>query len=115
MKPSITLLAVLLVTLGAAPTTSHPQLAFVEQSPPAARSLSLDPQSGFSPAPVPDQTIEAPNQHAFGGRRTELMPELFRQRKTYQGDGYTPGSTVQGEQQKRQKPLPGFNLSVPLE
>ena len=36
-------------------------------------------------------------------------------RATSPWSGYTPNSTVQGEQQRRFHPAPAFNLSVPLQ
>jgi hypothetical protein len=89
-----------------------PLSVFSTPSPVAATGAAI---RGFAPAPVPDIDKDGGALHKAGPAKVELTPNLFHQRQTYQGDGYTPYSTVQGEQTKKIRPAPGFNVSVPLE
>jgi len=68
----------------------------------------------FAPAPVPDLDLDDGAFHRDGPAKVELTPNLFHQHQSFLGDGYTPNSTIQGEQTKRLRPTPGLNLSVPL-
>jgi hypothetical protein len=107
-------LAALLLATGAAPP--YPPLAFVEPltRPPAP----ISPQAGsaFAPAPVPDSNLDGPPQSAPGPAHAELSPGIYMPHATkFQGDGFTPNSTVQGEQQRHYHPAPALNLSVPLQ
>lgn len=106
-------LAILLLTAGAAPP--YPPYAFVQplSPPPAQRAQSN--WSNYTPAPVPNPDAENPADRSSGPSRTELSPGLWRPQKGYQGDGFTPGSTVQGEQTRRYPATPQLNLNVPLE
>ena len=72
--------------------------------------------TGYTAAPVPDQDMEAPNRVVQPDGNGVLTPSLLHaQKKHFQGDGYIQGSTVESDQQKRLKPAPGLNWSVPLE
>ncbi len=64
-------------------------------------------------APVPDAEVTAPNTASGDGAR--LRPDFFPQRIYNGGQGYLSGSTIEGQQEQRQKPIPGFNLKVPLQ
>jgi len=70
------------------------------------------PASNYEAAPTPG-TIAAPvsGQTARGA---ELAPTLMNPKQFYQGEGFLAGSTVQSEQQRKAKPVAGFNLTVPL-
>ena len=68
---------------------------------------------GFQPAPVPNPDLFAPRSRGQAG--AAVTPNLFHQQKTYRGEGFTPGSTAEGEQTKRVKPTPGMSLTVPLQ
>lgn len=65
-------------------------------------------------APVPDTEARGPAENAPGGIR--VRPSLYRHEKTFtQGEGYTPGSAFRETEQERfNKPAPGFNLRMPL-
>lgn len=69
---------------------------------------------GYEPAPVPDTDVYTPHAER-GPVGPTLTPGLFQPGKTYRGEGFTPGSTAQGDQEKRFRPTPGINLSVPLQ
>jgi hypothetical protein len=113
------LLGSALVT-GAASPAPYPPLAmagplpltvFAAPRPVAITGLAAP---GFAPAPVPDLDQDGGGLHRDGPAKVELTPNLFHQSQSYLGDGYTPNSTVQGEQTKKIRPTPGLNLSVPL-
>lgn len=77
--------------------------------------VAARPQAGptFEPAPTPNRDASGP----LTPRATsdpELSPTLFTRRNQYRGDGYSPGSTAQEEQERRVKPGAGFNLRMPL-
>jgi hypothetical protein len=65
-------------------------------------------------APVPDPDFLAPSAPS-GPSRTTVGPDMFTPPTRYYGDAYAPGSTAQGENEKRVKPAPGFSLKMPLQ
>ncbi len=73
-------------------------------APGAARS--------FQPAPLPDRNVYTPAPRATN--EPTLAPTLFTTRTQFRGDGFSPGSTAQTEQEKRLKPGAGFSLHMPL-
>ena len=88
---------------------------FPLRPPPQRPQGAVRPQAGptFEPAPTP-------NRDAFGpslpraSNDPELSPTLFTRRNQYRGDGYSPGSTAQEEQERKVMPGAGFNLRMPL-
>jgi hypothetical protein len=65
-------------------------------------------------APMPNRNVEAPWEHKQD--HVELTPGLFTPKTFTPGDGYLPGSSYkQGEQEHPLKPIPTFNLRVPLQ
>lgn len=114
------LVAATVPTLAATPA-AYPPVAFNALWPPAADGsppAPADPR--FSPAPVPNLNIDPPLGRAGQKARTELTPQVFGGRlpRSFLGDGYTPGSSVDDDLQKRQRLqqlAPGLNLSVPLQ
>lgn len=70
------------------------------------------PASNYEAAPTPG-SIAAPTS-AQGPRGPELSPTLMAPKQFFQGEGFLAGSTVQSEQQRKAKPVAGFNLTVPL-
>ncbi len=50
-----------------------------------------------------------------GPAQAEWSPNLFTNARTYRGEGYVPGSSVQASQQRNVHPAPGISLKVPLE
>lgn len=108
-------IAALLLTTAASP----PSTTFIIATVPAGRTAALRPQPqtgpaiGFTAAPMPNTDANAPIlQHST---EASLTPSIFSPQSTYRGEGYVPGSTAQGDQQKKFKPTPGINLSVPLQ
>jgi hypothetical protein len=65
-------------------------------------------------APVPDTDISAPDQ-PFAKPGAQLKPGFYSPKDYNVGEGYMPGSTIQGEQEHRAKPMPSLNLKLPLQ
>jgi len=107
------LLAASLLTGAAAPAPTSP-LAMVQPLP-GGIALPQSSASGFTPAPVPDLDQDDATAHKSGPAKVEVMPGLFHQHETTPGEGFTPNSTIFGEQTKRLHPAPSLNLSVPLQ
>ncbi len=108
------LLAAALLSGGASPTRTSP-LAMVQPLPGGIDLPETSGSAGFTPAPVPDLDQTDGSGRKTGPAKVEVMPSLFHQRETTSGDGFTPNSTVFGEQTKRLHPAPSLNLSVPLQ
>ena|SRR5215471_11602248 len=106
MKHFIILLAVAVATSAAAP---FPNARYSALTPTLEQQA---PAPGFTPAPVPNPDLIAPSRAQQP--KPELAPQLFRPRSRYGGEGFTPGSTVDAEQNQNVRPVPGMNLSVPL-
>jgi len=66
----------------------------------------------FQPAPMPDQDIDPP--HGASAHGPSLTPALFSHKAEFEGDGYSRGSDLGHEQDKRRQPAAGLNLSVPV-
>ena len=67
----------------------------------------------FQPAPLPNRNLSTP-QNARATNEPTLAPTLFTTRTQFRGDGFSPGSTAQSEQEKNLKPGAGFSLHMPL-
>ena len=67
----------------------------------------------YEPAPLPNPDAVGPP--VASGGATTLSPTLFTQREQYRGDGFSPGSTAQGEQERNVQPAAGFKLHMPLQ
>lgn len=80
-------------------------------------SLSAPTRSGappsFQPAPLPNRDVATP-QAPRASNEPSLAPTLFTTRTQFRGDGFSPGSTAQGQQEKNLKPGAGFSLHMPL-
>lgn len=81
---------------------------------PATPQAMRPPAGGpvFEPAPTPDRDtgLAAPR----ASNDPSLGPALFTRRNQYRGDGFSPGSTAQEEQERRVRPGVGLNLRMPL-
>lgn len=71
------------------------------------------PGRSYAPAPMPNRDLSAPQ--ASASNDPQFGPSLFLPREQFRGDGFSPGSTAQSEQERRLKPTPGFRLSVPVQ
>lgn len=67
----------------------------------------------FQPAPLPNRNILTP-QAPRASTEPSLAPTLFTTRTQFRGDGFSPGSTAQSEQERKLKPGAGFSLHMPL-
>ena len=85
----------------------------VPPTPPAQVPHTSFAPGQFQPAPVPNPDLLPPQGSAQSG--PQFTPGLFMPKDRFAGDGYIPGTTVQSEQERRQKPGAGFNLNVPLD
>lgn len=68
----------------------------------------------FEPAPLPNRDLNAPRATRTSNEPS-LSPTLFTNHTQYRGDGFSPGSTPQGEQEHRLHPAAGFSLHMPLQ
>ena len=100
-------------TMAASPRRSSPVILSPDENFPLPPVPPAKPPA-FQAAPVPDLDLSAPAQ-AQRNSGPELSPDLFNQRPYNGGQGYTPGSTIERQQQQRQAPVPGFNLKMPLQ
>ena len=103
-----------LLAMGAAPRGS-----FVTATPmpdfgvPPRRPAPATAPPGYITAPTPDQDAFGPRARASGD--TSVAPGLFTRRDQYRGEGLSPSSSAQVEQDRRAKPGAGIKLSVPLQ
>lgn len=89
------------------------QLQSVQGLPQPAPGRLLAPPSAFEPAPLPNRDVDAP----AGPRASydpEFSPELFSRHGTYRGEGFSPGSSADGPQEKDSRPAAGFNITMPF-
>ena len=124
MRPSLALYAVALL---ASPATAQAQQAprgglVLQATPMPSPFLPLPstPQAAvrspgpvFEPAPTPDRDNSGPPPPR-AGTDPQLSPTLFTRRNQYRGDGYSPGSTAQEEQERKVRPGAGFNVRMPF-
>ena len=110
------------LSLAAAPLqTDFSRYAVLEQptvrgGPPSAFPVPGPlPGGTFAPAPVPDIYATVPYAKPTGPAQAEVSANLFTTQKSYRGEGYLFGSTIQGQQERKFRPAPGFSLKVPLE
>jgi hypothetical protein len=109
-------LAAAAVLAGAAGTPKSSPFAMATPLLPSGTSLQASPPPEvFTPAPMPDPDQTNSSWLKAAPAKVEVSPNLFHTRQSYLGDGYTPNSTIQGEQTKRIHPAPGLSLSVPLQ
>jgi hypothetical protein len=98
----------------APPALAGPAPPLVAIAPKPAPPAAVAPPV-FVPAPMPDLEFEDNAQQKRGPAGVELSPNLYHPHQGYLGDGYTPNSTIEGEQNRRLRPMPELNLSVPLQ
>jgi hypothetical protein len=74
--------------------------------------VSARPATTFQPAPTPNRDAALPTARASDQPR--VTPSLFTTPNQYRGDGFSPGSTAQSEQERHMKPGAGFSLHMPF-
>ena len=89
-----------------APTTPLPN--FTAQAPAAVTA-----PPAYTTAPTPNDDASAPITRA--SKDASLAPGFFSRRDQYRGEGLSPGSSAQIEQDRRAKPGAGFSLRMPLQ
>ncbi len=85
----------------------HARLAPAPAAPVAA---AQPPAAG--PAPVPDEAVRAPIDHATP--ETSVAPSVFQLHYPPQGDGYTTGSSSQALDDREAAKATGVEVKVPL-
>ncbi len=68
----------------------------------------------YDPAPTPNRDLDGPRAPR-ASNSPELAPGLFTRGEQYRGEGYSPGSSAQAEQDRRARPGAGFKLRMPLQ
>lgn len=101
--------------LAAAPGPVLPTGTFALATTGRAVTVPNGPSFGYTIAPVPNSSVSAPQPLDANSKSPELSPELFRRKKTYGGEGFIAGSTLQDQQQRHLAPSAGLNLKVPLD
>ncbi len=111
-----TLLALPLLTLvAAAPYGSVIELPRAEFAM-ATPHLASPPEAGdagLQSAPVPNVSTSLPV--VADDADASLSPRLYHQGEQFQGNGLSNGSSVQGSQQRNQRPGFGFGLNIPVQ
>ena len=109
------LMAAGLMVAGASPPPNlipaAPLPSFTTRSSPPAPAPAAPP--GFTAAPTPNDDVYAPVTRA--SKDSSLSPGFFTRRDQYRGEGLSPGSSAQAEQDRRAKPGAGISLSMPLQ
>ncbi len=72
-----------------------------------------NPNPGYTSAPTPNQDASAPQAKASNA--PYVAPGFFTRTDQYRGEGLTPSSSAQAEQDRRAKPGAGFNLRMPIQ
>ncbi len=71
------------------------------------------PRERFQPAPLPNRDLAGPSVPRASNEPT-VAPTLFSSHERYRGDGFSRGSSAQGEQERNMKPPVGFSLHMPF-
>ena len=101
------------LTAGAAPRKGSPPQTITNEDLPVPQ-IPPDLGAPYLAAPVPNSLLSAPAP-LDARRGPEISPGFYQPKDYNIGQGYLPGSTVQGEQEHRAKPMPSLKLKVPLE
>ena len=94
---------------------AYPMQAYADPAPDLAQSPGLTvSRPRFEAAPVPNRDVDTP----AGPRASndpQLAPSLFNRRDQYRGEGLSPNSSAQIDQERRLRPGAGFTLKMPLQ
>ncbi len=108
------LLPLALPLIAAAPPRQQMSLSFSTDQG-ASQPLSLGARTtkpAYEPAPLPNRDLTVPTTRQ--SEEPNLSPTLFTTKTQYRGDGFSPGSTAQADQERRARPGAGFSLHMPL-
>lgn len=103
---------VALLSAGAAPASFSMATPMPDFRPPQLPPKTPAP-SGYIAAPTPNSDASAP--HGRASKDTSVAPGFFTRRDQYRGEGLSPSSSAQTEQDRRAKPGAGINLTMPLQ
>ena len=70
------------------------------------------------PAPLPDQDLDAPGpgpDALAAQQQASLQPSFYTPARHFSGDGFSAGSTLDGDHASRAKPGGGMSLSIPMQ
>ncbi len=70
------------------------------------------------PAPLPDQDLDAPGPSPdalAAQQQASLQPSFYAPARHFSGDGFSAGSTLDGDHVNRAKPGGGMSLSIPMQ
>ncbi len=70
------------------------------------------------PAPLPDQDLDAPGpgpDALAAQQQASLQPSFYSPTRHFSGDGFSAGSTLDGDHASRAKPGGGMSLSIPMQ
>ena len=70
------------------------------------------------PAPLPDQDLDAPGlgpDALAAQKQASLQPSFYTPARHFSGDGFSDGSTLDGDHASRAKPGGGMSLSIPMQ
>ena len=111
----LALLAVFaLLTVAASPSGSFTTTAPLPDFPtPPKRSAPVPAPTGYTAAPLPNQDADAPQTRASSD--ASIGPGIFSRRNQYRGEGFSPNSSAQIEQERRARPGGGISLTMPLQ
>jgi len=103
--------------LAAAPTQKQLTLAVPLNdgallNPGGPAPLPTTSPPAFTPAPTPNRDIGLAIPRASNA--PSVSPSLFTRSDQYRGEGFSPNSTAQIDQERRVKPGAGLSLHVPL-
>ena len=96
------------MTMSAIPTGFAPAETLVKQA--HAQVLR--------PAPLPDQDVDAPGpgpDALAAQQQASLQPSFYTPARHFSGDGFSDGSTLDGDHASRAKPGGGMSLSIPMQ
>ena len=113
MRPAVLLPLAGLLAVAASPPPNlvpvAPMPSFTTRAPAPAPTST----PGFTAAPTPNDDVRAPITRA--SKDASVAPGFFTRRDQYRGEGLSPGSSAQAEQDRRAKPGAGISLSMPLQ
>lgn len=120
MTRSNALLAATLASAGLLTMAAAPPAGFSITTPAPSFSVTPDPLGkttaplGYAPAPLPNRDAVTPTSPRSSSDAS-LTPGVFTRSDQYRGQGLSPSSSVQSDQNRRVRPGGGLNLNMPLQ
>jgi len=87
-------------------------LALAQDAPQQSASTYASASNAYTPAPMPDEDINAPLQP--GSHGTQLAPSLYQDKAIMRGNGYSYGASEQAIQNRAVDIAPIMAMKVPL-